>query len=98
MSSSSSASEGSYVDYGNNHSYVEWNINVANAGQYLISVRYSLDSSPRPLSLIVNGEEISKQATNTDIPIVYYGGTPTEHYPLERCEGDCDNDDQCASG
>lgn len=96
--SSGSASGGSYVDYGNNQSYVEWSINVANAGQYLISFRYALDSSPRPLSLTVNGELQSKQAANADIPIVYYGGSPTEQYPLERCAGDCDNDDQCAHG
>jgi hypothetical protein len=24
-----------------------------------------------------------------------FGGNPTDHYPLGKCEGDCDNDNQC---
>ena len=77
---------------------MEWNLNVATAGQYLISFRYALDSEPRPLSLFVNGEEVTQPAANPTIPIVYYGGNPTDQYPLERCAGDCDTDDQCAAG
>jgi hypothetical protein len=96
--SSSSASEGSYVDYGEDLSYVEWDINVGTAGQYLVSFRYALNSSPRPLSLIVNGQEITREAANPSMPIIYYASNPTDNYPLERCAGDCDNDGQCQGG
>jgi hypothetical protein len=36
---------------GNETTYVEWNVNVASAGTYLISLRYAHDTSPRPLSV-----------------------------------------------
>jgi hypothetical protein len=42
-----------YVEarYGNETTYVQWNVNVSSAGWYLISLRYAHDSSPRPLSV-----------------------------------------------
>ena len=98
MIDGNSASGGSYVGFGNNNSYVEWDVNAVDPGPYMISFRYALDSEPRPLSLIVNGEEMVQPVANPIIPIVYYGGSPTDKYPLERCAGDCDDDDHCAAG
>ena len=42
-----------YVEarYGNETTYVQWNVNVPSAGSYLISLRYAHDTSPRPLSV-----------------------------------------------
>ena len=42
-----------YVEarYGNQSTYIQWNVTVPSAGEYLISLRYSHDSSPRPLSV-----------------------------------------------
>jgi hypothetical protein len=68
----------------------------AAAGQYYISFRYALDASPRPLSLFVNSVEVLQTAANPIITVSVYGSNPTDHYPLERCAGDCDNDDHCA--
>ncbi|KAL3778843.1 hypothetical protein ACHAWO_009699 [Cyclotella atomus] len=47
----SSANGGNFVNYGNDQSYVEWDLSVATAGQYYISFRYALDAEPHPLSL-----------------------------------------------
>ena len=40
-----------YVEarYGNETTYIQWSVTVPSAGEYLISLRYSHDSSPRPL-------------------------------------------------
>ena len=42
-----------YVEarYGNETTYVQWNVNVPSAGMYLVSLRYAHRSSPRPLSV-----------------------------------------------
>jgi hypothetical protein len=42
-----------YVEarFGNQTTYIQWNVTVPSAGEYLISLRYSHDSSPRPLSV-----------------------------------------------
>lgn len=29
------------------------------------------------------------------VRVVAYGSNPTDRYPLDRCQGDCDNDSQC---
>jgi hypothetical protein len=36
---------------GNETTYIEWNVNVSNAGEYLLSLRYAHETSPRPLSV-----------------------------------------------
>ncbi len=98
MSDSSSATGGSYVDFGSESS-LDWNVNVNTPGQYLISFRYALDDHPRPLSVFVYWQEVQRQPANPIIPIVNYGGTPpADRFPLQRCEGDCDNDNHCADG
>lgn len=38
---------------GNENTFVQWNVNVASAGTYLISLRYAHDTSPRPLSVSI---------------------------------------------
>jgi hypothetical protein len=57
-----------------------------------------LDSYPRPLRVFINDREQTRRAYNSPIPVVNYGGTPTDNYPLERCAGDCDNDGHCQNG
>ena len=54
-----SATGGSYVEalFGDETSYVEWNVNVPSSGKYLISLRYANDNSPRPLSVSDRGLE-----------------------------------------
>ena len=49
----SSATGKNYVEarYGNDTTYIEWNVNVPSTGMYLISLRYAHDNSPRPLSV-----------------------------------------------
>ena len=37
--------------YGNETTYIQWNVNVPSAGTYSISLRYAHDSSPRPLTV-----------------------------------------------
>ncbi|KAL7461376.1 hypothetical protein ACHAXS_001795, partial [Conticribra weissflogii] len=98
LKSSSSATGGKYIDY-DLESYIEWNVAVNTPGTYKLSFRYALDNHPRPLSLFVNSVEVTKEATNPTIPVVYYGGSPSaDKFPLQRCEGDCDNDDHCSDG
>jgi len=98
VKSSSSATGGKYIDY-DLESYLEWNVAVNTPGTYKLSFRYALDSHPRPLSIFVNSVEVTKEAANPTIPVVYYGGSPSaDKFPLQRCEGDCDNDNHCADG
>jgi hypothetical protein len=42
-----------YVEakFGNETTYIQWNVTVPNEGTYLISLRYAHDTSPRPLSV-----------------------------------------------
>lgn len=49
----SSATGRLYVEarLGNATTYVEWDVSVPSAGSYLISLRYALDSEPRPLDV-----------------------------------------------
>lgn len=50
----SSATGGLYVyirNGVNSSTYVEWQVDVPTTGEYLISLRYALDYSPRPLSV-----------------------------------------------
>ena len=102
MSNTGSATGGLYVHYGIEQSYVEWNVVVDNPGKYLIAFRYALDSSPTPLSIFLNSVEVPpKSPANPSIPIVnqgYTGTPPPEAFPLQRCEGDCDRDSDCADG
>jgi hypothetical protein len=86
------------VDYGTDNSFVAWDVTVDFAGPYLVSFRYALDTSPRPLSLFVNGQVVNRKQANPTIPIDYIDGNPTAFYPLGRCQGDCDDDSQCATG
>jgi hypothetical protein len=48
-----SATGKKYVEarYGNETTYIEWNVNISSAGEYLLSLRYAHDTSPRPLSV-----------------------------------------------
>lgn len=47
----------------------------------------------------MNSEEVLRQPSNPSIPINDLGSNPgPEHMPLQRCEGDCDNDDHCSDG
>ena len=47
----------------------------------------------------MNDQKIVLQSSpNTPIPLTYFGGSPTSSYPLQRCQGDCDNDGHCAEG
>lgn len=64
MSDTISATGGQYVDFGTAQSYVEWNVNVVTSGTYLIKFRYALDSTPLPLSVIVNAVEVRRSAKN----------------------------------
>lgn len=47
----SSATGGKYVEgrYGDETTFVEWNVDVPTAGTYSISLRYAHDSIPRTL-------------------------------------------------
>lgn len=53
VTASTIASGGSYVEarYGNETSFIEWNVNVEDAGKYLISMRYAHDLGPRGLQV-----------------------------------------------
>ena len=95
--SSGSASQGLYVDYDFDGSYIEWNVNIDTAGTYLISFRYALDAGPRPLSIFVNTNEIPWDPTNPTASFINTAWTPTQ-FPLQRCEGDCDEDSDCSDG
>lgn len=90
IGSASSATGGSYVEMeGNSSSYVEWNVDVPITGKYLISFRAALDTSPKPLSIVANGDVITSQPANSIANIVNFGGSPAaEHFPLQRCEGE----------
>jgi len=47
----------------------------------------------------VNTQQVSRPSNpNTQKPLTYLGGTPSDFYPLQRCEGDCDNDGHCENG
>jgi hypothetical protein len=48
-----SATGRKYVEarYGNETTYLQWNVNVPSPGTYSISLRYAHDSSPRPLTV-----------------------------------------------
>ena len=83
----------------NSSSYVEWNVDVPHQGKYLVSFRYAFDTSPTRLDIDVNGYGILHAPVNNETNIVWYGGSPSsDHFPMKRCEGDCDNDDQCEAG
>jgi len=107
-----SSSSATFVELiGNSSSYVEWNVEVPSTGKYLISFRYSLDTSPEPLSIVVNGDSVTRQPVNPFVPTsstlpptllnprplnkVGNGGSPEELFPLDECLGDCDNDSEC---
>jgi hypothetical protein len=49
----SSATGKKYVNAanGNETTYIQWNVAVPSAGEYLISLRYAHDNSPRPLDV-----------------------------------------------
>jgi len=104
----SSATGGLYVEArnGDETSYVEWDVDVPGTGEYLISLRYANDNSPRPLSVFVNRtgeeeEEVLRQLANPN-PLVPLNNTASnpgpEFMPLKRCQGDCDNDNDCGDG
>ncbi|QKW07619.1 carbohydrate-binding protein [Streptomyces sp. NA04227] len=49
-----------YVNFpGGKGGYVEWKVDVADAGDYALAFRYALTTGDRPLTLSVNGKEIS---------------------------------------
>ena len=101
MNTTDSATGGLYVDVdiGGDSTFIEWNVDVPNSGDYLVSFRYGLDYNPRPLNLFVNGEElVYSPSLNSPGNITNIGGNPTASYPLGKCAGDCDSDSQCADG
>jgi uncharacterized protein (DUF1501 family) len=80
---------------------IEWSINVPTTGSYLISLRYANDDAPKPLDVFVNGGEVTRTLTNPnpEIPVNNIASNPgSEFMPLQRCDGDCDNDDHCDNG
>ena len=55
-----SATAGSYVEYDDPYSSVEWILDVDIGGTYLVSFRYALDSAPTPLSIFVNSVDATQ--------------------------------------
>lgn len=51
-----------FVDFTNNsNDYIEWTVNAARAGDYILGFRYANSSSNRPLKLTVNGVVIAEK-------------------------------------
>lgn len=100
VKSSIAATGGSYVEFGGASSSIEWTIsNVPSTGKYLMSFRYGLDTSPKPLIVEVNGVAVQNSPLHNETSLHYLGNSPpAEALPLQRCEGDCDNDGQCDDG
>mmetsp|Transcript_30659 Transcript_30659/g.64787 ORF Transcript_30659/g.64787 Transcript_30659/m.64787 type:complete len:1099 (+) Transcript_30659:67-3363(+) len=100
MNNSASATGGLYVyTYdGDSSSSIEWNLNATISGTYSITLRYALDESPRPVSVFVNEQEILRQLENPNptVPFNNIGSNPSGI--LQRCDGDCDSDDECGYG
>ncbi len=64
IASSSSGAEGTYVDFKNQTGdFIEWTVEVAEAGNYDLSFRYANGASSRPLALGING---ITQSSNVD--------------------------------
>lgn len=69
----------------------------------MVSFRYSLQASPTPLTVFINGVEVRREAKNPtidaiDLDLDQY---PTSaNFPLQRCRGNCDKGslDKCANG
>mmetsp|Transcript_30664 Transcript_30664/g.64801 ORF Transcript_30664/g.64801 Transcript_30664/m.64801 type:complete len:611 (+) Transcript_30664:516-2348(+) len=103
ITDTSSATGGSYVDArgGDQTTFVEWTVNVTNAGKYLLSLslRYASNADLRPLSVFVNEQEVLRPAANPN-PIVGVTnlGLNFDTYPIGRCQADCNRDDQCNFG
>jgi uncharacterized protein (DUF1501 family) len=105
-----SATQGEYVYSrdGNTSTSIEWNVNVATTGPYLISIRYAHDDSNynhKPWNVFVNAQEIERQSGYNPNPIIPFdntaGNDPQNSNPdvqLGRCSGDCDSSSHCAPG
>lgn len=58
IASSDSGAEGTYVDFKNKTGdFIEWTVDVAEAGSYDLSFRYANGSTNRPLALGINGTQ-----------------------------------------
>lgn len=109
MQNSASATGGQYVylrdqDHGvvDDTSSIEWIVDVPTTGTYLISVRYAIDTWSRWMDISVNEEKVVGEATSTQANINNIDSEPETNFPellpLQRCQGDCDNDSHCADG
>ena len=91
-----SATGGSYVvfDVATDHACIEFNVDIADEGDYMVSFRYATDLTMRFLSVFVNDDEITREPANT---VVNAANPPNASLPLLRCQ-ECNADWQCGLG
>ena len=92
-----SATGGSYVEFqSTDQAYIEFTVNVSQAGEYLVSFRYATDLSMRFLSVFVNDIEVTRDLVNQVIQATLQD--PPSLNLLSRCQGNCNQDYDCALG